>query len=40
MSDWLVRDATVFGVASVQHWMPIALALIAVGIFMTWKLDR
>ncbi len=41
MSDWLVRDLTVFGFSSgQQHWMFVALGLIAIGIFMTWKLDK
>lgn len=40
MADLLVRNATEFGFSSGQHWMLFALALIATGIFMTWKLDR
>jgi len=32
MSDRLVRDATVFGIASGQRWMLIALGLIASGL--------
>jgi hypothetical protein len=37
MSDWLVRDVTVFGIASGQRWMLIALSLIAIAIIMTWR---
>jgi hypothetical protein len=40
MSDWPARDVTVFGLSSGQHWMLIALALIAIGIFVTRKLDQ
>jgi lipoprotein signal peptidase len=40
MADWLVRDVTAFGIASGQHGMLIALALIAIGIIMTWQIDR
>jgi hypothetical protein len=40
MSDWLVRDVTVFGIASGRRWMLIALGLIAIGIIMTWQIDR
>jgi hypothetical protein len=40
MSDWLVRDATVFGFSSSQLWILVAVAVIAIGIFVTRKLDR
>jgi hypothetical protein len=40
MAEWLVRDVTVFGITSGQRWMLIALALIAIGIIMTWQIDR
>jgi hypothetical protein len=40
MADWLVRKNTLFGFSFGQQWMLIALALIALGVFMTWKLDR
>jgi hypothetical protein len=32
MSDWFVRDVTVFGFSSGQHWMLVAVAIIAIGI--------
>lgn len=40
MTDWLVRDVTVFGSSSGQHWWFVAIGIIALGVFMTWKLDR
>jgi hypothetical protein len=40
MSDWLVRGATVFGYQTGQRWMFVALGIIAIGILVTWKLDR
>jgi hypothetical protein len=39
MGDWLVRGFTVLGVP-IQNWMLIALAIFAVGIVVTWCLDR
>ena len=40
MADWLVSEVTVFGIASGQRWIPIAVALIAIGIIMIWQIDR
>jgi hypothetical protein len=40
MSDWLVRGATVYGYPAGQRWWFVALGLIAIGLFMTWKLDK
>jgi hypothetical protein len=40
MGDLLVRDFTVFGITGGQNWMLAALAIIAVGIVVTWWLDR
>jgi hypothetical protein len=40
MADWLVTEVTVLGIASGQRWMLIALALIAIGLIMTWQIDR
>jgi hypothetical protein len=39
VGDWLVRGSTVFGVPA-QNWMLIALAIIAVGITVSWWLNR
>jgi hypothetical protein len=37
MGDWLVRHFMVFGIPG-QNWMPIALAVIVVGIvFARWS---
>jgi hypothetical protein len=40
MSDGFVRDATVFGFSSGQHWVFVTLGLIALGIFVARTLDR
>jgi hypothetical protein len=40
MGGWLVQDFTIFGITGGQNWMLIALAIIAVGIVVTWWLDR
>ena len=40
MSDWLVRGVAVFGYPAGQRWWFVALGLIAIGLFMTWKLDK
>jgi hypothetical protein len=40
MSDWLLRDFMIFGITGGQNWMLIALAILAVGIVVTWWLDR
>jgi hypothetical protein len=33
MSDWLVRDFTIFGI---QNWMVITIAIILIGIAVAW----
>jgi hypothetical protein len=39
MGDWLTRHFTIFG-GTVQNWMLITLAIIAVGIILSWCLNR
>jgi hypothetical protein len=39
MGEWLVRHFTVVGIQG-QNWMLIALAIIAVGIVVSWWIDR
>ena len=40
MGDWLVTQFTVLGMIAMQNWMLLALAIIAVGIAVSWWLHR
>ena len=39
MGDWLVRNFKISS-GTVQNWMLVALAIIAVGIILSWCLNR
>jgi hypothetical protein len=39
MSGWLIAYFTI-GIVSMQNWMLFAVAIIAVGMIVTWWADR
>jgi hypothetical protein len=39
MGNWLVSDFEIFGII-VQNWMPVALAMIAVAVIISWRSNR
>jgi hypothetical protein len=38
--DWLIKQFMIVGGIPFQNWMPLALAVILLGVFLAWWMQR